>query len=70
MCVQECVERDSVLFYRLLPFIYKQFFKDISSNYEMLNIIVANIDPNQVTISKCVVEEVFARFFLVYSALC
>ena len=46
--LQECVETDSALFYRLLPLVYKQFFRDLSTNHEMLNTAVANIDPAQV----------------------
>ncbi len=46
--LQECVETDSALFYRLLPLVYKQFLRDLSTNHEMLNTAVANIDPAQV----------------------
>ncbi|XP_064401975.1 integrator complex subunit 3-like isoform X2 [Halichondria panicea] len=45
--MKECVEADSALFYRLLPLVYKQFFRDLSTNHEMLNTAVANIDPAQ-----------------------
>jgi len=45
------VEADASVFYQLLPVVYKQFFKELLANHELLNLIVANIDPPQVSLA-------------------
>ena len=58
--LQECVESDPSLFYQLLPVMYKKFSKDLAGNHELLNLIVANIDPNQVRYGYFVQNEFLA----------
>ena len=58
--LKECVENECTIFYLLLPDVYKQFHDKICGVASLLNMIVANIDPVQ--LSKLVHKLMLKQF--------
>lgn len=59
----ECVENEANVFYGLLPPVYKEFSEELIGSEEMVNLVVAHIDPAQL---HSLIQKLMMKHFLMF----